>query len=210
LKLPEKKSLIKIGKQESIESRIKNLPHFYLNLRRLAIAIKASRSINNVFNLGSELIAGKMENDLEAKECEEEISFDEALNRLGFGKFNYCLIILCGVILSCVFFETMGISYALPVAECDLGLTSKQQYGIINGVSFGGITLRFDKKNSMQNYDNKTRYSSSHLWGYVADEHGRKKIILPTLIISFIFTIFSSLTNSFWLFAVYRFFNGFL
>lgn len=133
-----------------------------------------------------------MVRDSEARECEEEISFDEALNRIGFGKFNYCLIILCGVILSCVFFETMGISYALPVAECDLGVTTKQQYGIINGVSFGGITL------------------SSHLWGYMADERGRKTIILPTLIIAFIFTVFSTLTNSFWLFAVYRFFNGFL
>ncbi len=33
----------------------------------------------------------------------------------------------------------MGISYALPVAECDLHITSKQQYGIVSGVWFAGM-----------------------------------------------------------------------
>ena len=36
------------------------------------------------------------------------------------------------------FFETMGVNYILPVAECDLKITSKQQYGIISGVWFAG------------------------------------------------------------------------
>lgn len=39
------------------------------------------------------------------------------------------------------FFETMGINYVLPVAECDLGITSKAQYGIISGVWFAGVCL---------------------------------------------------------------------
>lgn len=37
------------------------------------------------------------------------------------------------------FFETMGINYVLPVAECDLGITSKAQYGVISGVWFAGL-----------------------------------------------------------------------
>lgn len=41
--------------------------------------------------------------------------------------------------MACVFWEIMGISYALPVAECDLHITSKQQYGIVSGVWFAGM-----------------------------------------------------------------------
>lgn len=40
--------------------------------------------------------------------------------------------------MASTFFETMGINYALPIAECDLGITSKQQYGIISGIWFAG------------------------------------------------------------------------
>jgi hypothetical protein len=40
--------------------------------------------------------------------------------------------------MASAFFETMGINYALPVAECDLNITNKQQYGIISGVWFAG------------------------------------------------------------------------
>lgn len=40
--------------------------------------------------------------------------------------------------MASAFFETMGINYVLPVAECDLNITSKQQYGIISGIWFAG------------------------------------------------------------------------
>lgn len=56
-----------------------------------------------------------------------------------FGKFHYCLIFISGIFMTSVFWETMGVSYALPVAECDLNITSKQQYGIVSGVWYGGM-----------------------------------------------------------------------
>ena len=56
-----------------------------------------------------------------------------------FGKFNYFLILISGVIMATMFFETMGINYVLPVAECDLKLTSKTQYGFVSGVWFAGM-----------------------------------------------------------------------
>ena len=36
--------------------------------------------------------------------------------------------------MASVFYEVMGMNYVLPVAECDLNITSKQQYGLISGV----------------------------------------------------------------------------
>lgn len=41
--------------------------------------------------------------------------------------------------MACVFYEIMGVSYVLPVAECDLYITTKQQYGIVSGVWFAGM-----------------------------------------------------------------------
>lgn len=40
--------------------------------------------------------------------------------------------------MASTFWETMGISYVLPVAECDLNITSKKQYGIVSGVWYAG------------------------------------------------------------------------
>jgi MFS family permease len=92
----------------------------------------------------------------------------------------------------CWFYEIIGIGYYLPVAECDLGITSKLDYGIINGFAYAGLVLSY------------------YLWGLIGDTKGRKKVLIPTLLVSVIFSILTSFTSSFWLFAVLRFFNGFL
>ncbi len=70
---------------------------------------------------------------------------------LEFGKFNYAFIFLCGIMQMSWFYEVVGISYYLPVAECDLGITSKLDYGIINGSANAGLVLSF------------------YLWGLIGD-----------------------------------------
>lgn len=52
--------------------------------------------------------------------------------------------------------------------------------------------------------------TSSHMWGFLADTRGRRKIIIPTLLISFLCTVLSSLVTNFSLFVTLRFFTGFL
>lgn len=108
-----------------------------------------------------------------------------------FGCFNYYLIVVSGVILATVILETLGISFVMPVSECDMNLTSKDK-GILSAIGFIGII------------------ASSHLWGFLADTQGRRAVILPTLLVSFACTVASSLTTQFWLFVVFRFLNGFL
>jgi len=118
-------------------------------------------------------------------------TFDDALMKLGFGRFNYILILLSGVIITASSFETLGISFVFPVAECDLQLTTVHK-GILSGVTSIGIIV------------------SSHLWGFAADYKGRKVIIVPTLMLSFLSTFFSSLATNFTVLMVCRFFSGFL
>ncbi|KAG5666788.1 hypothetical protein PVAND_014798 [Polypedilum vanderplanki] len=130
----------------------------------------------------------KIEND--KKENLKIINFDEALSRTGFGKFNYFLVILSGIVLTAVLLETLSISFVMPVAEYDLNLTTENK-GILSSVAYAGII------------------ASSHLSGFLADTKGRRKIIMFSLLLSFLCTIVSSFIENFWGFAVMRFLCGF-
>ena len=125
------------------------------------------------------------------KERSANVDFEEALERTGFGIFNYFLVVLSGGVLSAVLLETLGISFILPIAECDLKLTTKNK-GLLSAVSFIGII------------------ASSHLWGFLADTRGRRKIIMPTLFVAFAISIASSFVKSFWILTLLRFLNGVL
>ncbi|XP_037938045.1 synaptic vesicle glycoprotein 2A-like isoform X2 [Teleopsis dalmanni] len=116
--------------------------------------------------------------------------FERALKLTKFGLFNYMMIFVCGVILANVLLETLGISFVLPVSECDFPLTTTQR-GVLGAIGFAGII------------------SSSHLWGFLADTTGRRNIIRPTLIMGFCLTVFSSFAQNFWVMVVLRYLNGF-
>ncbi|XP_067638677.1 synaptic vesicle glycoprotein 2A-like isoform X3 [Eurosta solidaginis] len=118
------------------------------------------------------------------------ISFSEALSLTGFGKFNYFLIFISGMVLANVLLETAAMGFILPIAQCDLNLTN-QDKGILSAISFAGII------------------TSSHLWGFLADTKGRRRVIRPTLLIAFIVTVFSSFSHTFWVMVLLRFMNGF-
>lgn len=109
---------------------------------------------------------------------------------IAFGKFNYLLILISGLILANVLLETLGISFVLPVSQCDLNLTI-QERGILSAIGFAGII------------------SSSHLWGFLADTTGRRNIIRPTLFLGFVVTVLSSFATNFWLMVILRYINGF-
>lgn len=108
-----------------------------------------------------------------------------------FGGFNVCLIITSGFILANVILETFGISFVLPVSQCELNWTITER-SILSSVAVIGIII------------------SSHLWGYLADTKGRKRVILPTLILGFVFEFIGSFSNGFWMLATFKFLNGVL
>lgn len=122
---------------------------------------------------------------------EEKVEFEEALKRIGFGKFNLILIVFAGGVMACAFIELTSINFIFPVAQCDLNLTSSNK-GILSAIGYVGVIL------------------SSHLWGFVSDTHGRKATLVPTLLLAFGMTLASSLVNNFWLLVFLRFLNGFL
>jgi VNT family MFS transporter (synaptic vesicle glycoprotein 2) len=117
-------------------------------------------------------------------------SLEDAIAETKFGKFNVFIITLSGLILACAMLETNCINMIIPIAQCELQMTNFHK-GLLGSVGYIGIIL------------------SSHFWGFMADTRGRKRVIVPALLLSFIFTICSTLVNNFWLLVTFRFFNGF-
>lgn len=68
------------------------------------------------------------------------VSLEDALKMATFGKFNYCLILVCGINLAAVLLETLGISFVTPIAQCDLNMSSYEK-GILSTVSFIGNAI---------------------------------------------------------------------
>lgn len=108
-----------------------------------------------------------------------------------YGLFNYILVFLSSLVLTALVMEKFGITFVFPVSQCDLHLTSGQK-GVLGAVSSFGIIC------------------SSHLWGFLADTKGRRRVIKPTLIMAFLTSAISSLVQDFYLLSTLRFLNGFL
>ncbi|XP_028895806.2 synaptic vesicle glycoprotein 2A isoform X2 [Zeugodacus cucurbitae] len=117
-------------------------------------------------------------------------TFTDCLALTNFGKFNYFLIFISGMVMATVLLETSSMGFILPIAQCDLQLTNVDK-GVLSAISFLGII------------------ASSHLWGFLADTKGRRKVMRPTLLATFAVTILSSFAINFWVIVLLRFFNGF-
>lgn len=118
-------------------------------------------------------------------------TFDEVIEKLGFGRAQIEISIAITLVLFTVINETMGISFIIPAAHCDLQLSSSDK-GILSGATFAGIMI------------------SSMMWGYLADTRGRRLIMLHALVYSTLSTIAAIFSKSFIMFAICRFFTGFL
>lgn len=91
----------------------------------------------------------------------------------------------------CVIIETMNAMFVSPAAQCDLNLSLTAK-GLLSSAGFLGVV------------------ASSHVWGYIADTRGRKKVVLLSLTISAAISLIGSFITITWLYILLRFFNGFL
>ncbi|XP_062564069.1 uncharacterized protein LOC134226948 [Armigeres subalbatus] len=117
------------------------------------------------------------------------VPMDDALAMAKFGVCNVVLVLISGTILASFLLEILGVSYIIPVIDQDLDVTTKEK-GVLSAVGFAGTIV------------------SSHLWGFLADTHGRRKIIVPALFITFVISMISSFTANFWVIVFLRFMVG--
>uniref|UniRef100_T1GJ92 Major facilitator superfamily (MFS) profile domain-containing protein n=1 Tax=Megaselia scalaris TaxID=36166 RepID=T1GJ92_MEGSC len=116
-------------------------------------------------------------------------SFEKALELAKFGKFNILLICTAGIVMANIYLETTSMNVVLPVSQCDLHWTQKER-NLLGAVSYIGIII------------------SSHCWGFVGDTFGRKKVLVPTLLVGFVVSVISSFCNSFTCMFIFRLING--
>lgn len=128
----------------------------------------------------------KEDKDKDEKSSNNTGTLDEAMMLTGFGKYNIKNMLLSGIILMGMIMETLGLSYVMPAAQCDLEL-SQQQKGWLGAIPFVAIIL------------------TSHMWGWLADTKGRKPIMLISMTISVILSALSSFSPNLIVFAVLRF-----
>lgn len=62
----------------------------------------------------------------------------------------------------CVVVENVNIGFVLPYIKCEMPITTTEQ-GFLNSVGYIGIVI------------------SSHLWGFLADTTGRRRVLLISM-----------------------------
>ncbi|GBP21635.1 Putative transporter svop-1 [Eumeta japonica] len=108
---------------------------------------------------------------------------------LGHGKFNRLVLLTSGLIMLNVSMESVGMSYVVPVAACDLHLTNEHK-GLITASAFIGIMC------------------TSFLWGYLGDRCGRRAVMLPALLASAALSVASAFSVNVWMLIILRVLTG--
>lgn len=118
-------------------------------------------------------------------------TFDEVIEEIGFGRSQIFISIAITLVLFTVINETMGISFIIPAAHCDLKMSTSDK-GILSGSTFAGFIV------------------SSMVWGYLADTRGRRLVMLHALVYATLSTVAAMFAPSFVIFTICRFFTGVL
>ncbi|XP_028143249.1 putative transporter svop-1 [Diabrotica virgifera virgifera] len=130
-----------------------------------------------------------MELQNKEKPTTDATTFEDAIAATKFGKYNIMLIVV--IALPCVtqLLNTVELSYILPVAQCDLGLTLEDK-GLINAIMFAGMI------------------STGVYWGYLCDALGRKRIIVYGFLLSGFFAAVAALSTSKYVLLAAKFMSG--
>ncbi|XP_072528481.1 synaptic vesicle glycoprotein 2B isoform X2 [Salminus brasiliensis] len=120
---------------------------------------------------------------------QSKLSYEEAVEEAGFGLFHGLLLLVCGWANASDAVEILCVSFLLPTARCDLQLSSADM-GLLTASIFLGMML------------------GGYMWGYLADQRGRQRVLVISLAVNGTFGAVASLAPSFWLFLLLRFFSG--
>uniref|UniRef100_A0AAY5KCL3 Major facilitator superfamily (MFS) profile domain-containing protein n=1 Tax=Esox lucius TaxID=8010 RepID=A0AAY5KCL3_ESOLU len=116
-------------------------------------------------------------------------SYEEAVDEAGFGFFHGILLVVCGWANASDAVEILCVSFLLPTARCDLNLSSSDM-GFLTASIFLGMMV------------------GGYLWGYLADQRGRQKVLVISLTVNGVFGALASFAPWFWLFLILRFISG--
>ncbi|XP_004570326.2 synaptic vesicle glycoprotein 2C [Maylandia zebra] len=119
----------------------------------------------------------------------QKLTYEEAVERAGFGLFHWLLLVVCGWANASDAVEILCVSFLLPTARCDLELSSSDM-GLLTASIFLGMMV------------------GGYMWGYLADQKGRRRVLIMSLTVNGLFGGLASLAPWFWLFLLMRFISG--
>jgi putative MFS transporter len=120
----------------------------------------------------------------------QTITFDEAIEKAGFGKFQKKLMVICGLGWAADAMEILLIAFILPVVAKEWKLSTTEQ-GLLGTAIFLGML------------------AGAWVWGRLSDLFGRKISFISTVAISAIFGLLSAFAPSFGWLMVLRVLTGF-
>lgn len=118
------------------------------------------------------------------------MSFDEAIQQVGFGRFQTKLMVLCGLGWAADAMEVLLISFALPAIGEEWGLSAAQK-GLLGTAIFLGML------------------AGALVWGRLSDLVGRKIGFVSTVAIDSVFGLLSAFAPSFAWLVILRTMTGF-
>uniref|UniRef100_A0A3Q2QVL2 Synaptic vesicle glycoprotein 2 n=1 Tax=Fundulus heteroclitus TaxID=8078 RepID=A0A3Q2QVL2_FUNHE len=116
------------------------------------------------------------------------LTYEEAVEEAGFGLFHWLLLVACGWANASDAVEILCVSFLLPTARCDL-LLSSSDMGLLTASIFLMMV-------------------GGYMWGYLADQRGRRRVLVVSLSVNGLFGGLASLAPWFWLFLLLRFVSG--
>ncbi|XP_076251994.1 synaptic vesicle glycoprotein 2B-like isoform X1 [Rhynchophorus ferrugineus] len=128
-------------------------------------------------------------NQNETAQENQPSDYETAISATKFGKFNILLVVTTLISTLSVESETAVMAYIIPMAVCDLNLTSNQK-GLLNSMAFLGMVL------------------SGFFWGFLVDTVGRRKMLIMGFVAETLVTVGKSLTTRVGLLYFYQFCGG--
>ncbi len=117
-------------------------------------------------------------------------SFDEALEKIGYGRFQRRLLVICGLGWAADAMEVLLVSFALPAMSAEWSLSAAQK-GLLATAMFVGMLV------------------GAVFWGRLSDRIGRRAGFILTIAVDSVFGLASAFAPGFASFVVLRVITGF-
>ncbi|XP_043289386.1 synaptic vesicle glycoprotein 2B-like isoform X2 [Venturia canescens] len=114
---------------------------------------------------------------------------ENAVNQAGFGKFNYKIMAVCGLMYFNYGFGISSLGIVMPSAACDFEMTTVDKSRLSVSAALGMLC-------------------GAYFWGCTADIKGRKFTLIAALMLHGGFDGMSAVVSNYWLFVATKFFSG--
>mmetsp|Transcript_2053 Transcript_2053/g.3759 ORF Transcript_2053/g.3759 Transcript_2053/m.3759 type:complete len:497 (+) Transcript_2053:249-1739(+) len=118
------------------------------------------------------------------------LTMEDCINKVGFGRFQYRLVLICGFLIAADAMELMMLSFLAPSVQCEWGL-SDIEVSSLTTVTFVGMMF------------------GSYFFGALADKYGRWLAMAIDCLFTFVFAIISAASVNFGMLAFCRAMVGF-